>query len=1235
MVALSTTAKRKKTADMEESPPKRVTRARAKAIEDTKSIAKTTKIISAAAKAAAESKAKTTRRKAQAEDEREQEEASSAPASNPKPEPAKARGRPKKIVDSVAAEATVEKAQTGAKRRREKDLSIPGPTQLERPNTRARPQKETLAVTAEIQELAVKDDKTRNQTKSTRGRATTTISGSTRTTAPKHSTIKKRVTFEVESKKDKENIPALQEQMASAGPRPIGLRAKPVRKPVQTKRSTRGKDVITGEMKETGGKQPLSPKKVKQVAKTSSISSTGSEDELCGEKTPVRALSKSPVKPAMNVMRTGVKPISKLDFSAAAAPLSPTKPLSSSILTSPARRPPPSPFKHALKESPIGVMRSGVKPTSKLDFSAAAAPSSPTKTLASSILTSPARRPPPAPFKHALKESPIKFKLEESTAQPAFKSSKSPMKVSLLQSPARRPASSPTKTAAPISPGKLAISVPVVDTTTPARQFHSVKKPRFSPQKIISSPLRAARSPEQTVKVHKMSLAEQEEHAIATKLCLNNQSVVSKDATENTPYRLVAQSIPESSMKTPQPELMLQSPPTSPTESADEAEGDVVRASATEPHVESVVSTRSTTPSGPPPPSVVKAYDMSSMAWRSRSQDSDSEDELQSPQKHDTPTPLSYFNISTKDFGIRGASTPSVPNKTPKSMMMHTAANSEALTSTKSKSRTSEKSAVSMTPLAVQLSSWLAASPEKNTPVNEVRRPRGIFSPIGPALLSRPDQTLEESPVMSPMKSTFFEDEMAVRDEANEAESEDRLERGDENRMEIQLSQDSQDSEVYGDENAMPLDPELLRVEPKTQDFTLTCTPAKVFSKQSREIHTVSKVPLRPAAEDSPLKILRKRSKSLSGSIAADKGSQRASSAGILEAQEGTTAGTLPNEYLADEYGTLSRRTLAVPQSPGSGIWSIAGFPAMGNRRGADAEILKGAVVYVDVHTTEGADASGIFLELLAQMGARCVKQWTWNSRASFGGSFEGTSSGQPASSGSGHESTTPGSKVGITHVVFKDGGKRTLEKVRESNGVVLCVGVGWVLDCERENKWLDEADYAVDTSIIPRGGHRRRKSMEPRMLSNVNGNLIPAEPHAKPPLDLSPTKEFLTFSLPASRRDSFAIQHPASPSAPPQTPTTDADADAEHDLEDGCESAWGSPTTPYYLSRGAELVQQTCPPKQPQQLLFPLSGVIADQPDESVRRRLLLARRKSLQWAPKVGSPLGRAVSFGKEGAV
>jgi hypothetical protein len=85
-------------------------------------------------------------------------------------------------------------------------------------------------------------------------------------------------------------------------------------------------------------------------------------------------------------------------------------------------------------------------------------------------------------------------------------------------------------------------------------------------------------------------------------------------------------------------------------------------------------------------------------------------------------------------------------------------------------------------------------------------------------------------------------------------------------------------------------------------------------------------------------------------------------------------------------------------------------------------------VVFVDVHTTEGADASGIFVELLNQMGAKCVKTWHWNPSGSL-------------------NSDSSSSKVGITHVVFKDGGKRTMEKVRETGGIVHCVGVSWVLE--------------------------------------------------------------------------------------------------------------------------------------------------------------------------------------------
>ncbi|KAG9785254.1 hypothetical protein ABEF93_006977 [Exophiala dermatitidis] len=145
--------------------------------------------------------------------------------------------------------------------------------------------------------------------------------------------------------------------------------------------------------------------------------------------------------------------------------------------------------------------------------------------------------------------------------------------------------------------------------------------------------------------------------------------------------------------------------------------------------------------------------------------------------------------------------------------------------------------------------------------------------------------------------------------------------------------------------------------------------------------------------------------------------------------------------------------------------------------------ILNGAVVHYDIHTTEGQDASGVFVELLTAMGARCVKEWKWNPRATAG--VRARASMPALGSATGHYSGLL-SNPGVTHVVYKDGGKRTLEKVRSANGSVLCVGVGWVLDCYREGKWLDEAAYAVDSSVLPRGGSRRRRSMEPRMLQQL-----------------------------------------------------------------------------------------------------------------------------------------------------
>jgi hypothetical protein len=131
---------------------------------------------------------------------------------------------------------------------------------------------------------------------------------------------------------------------------------------------------------------------------------------------------------------------------------------------------------------------------------------------------------------------------------------------------------------------------------------------------------------------------------------------------------------------------------------------------------------------------------------------------------------------------------------------------------------------------------------------------------------------------------------------------------------------------------------------------------------------------------------------------------------------------------------------------------------------------------------------------------------------------------------------------------------------------------------------------------------------MEPRALANINGNLVPCDsPAAR--VSMSPTKEFLTFSSPPAPVER---SEPAVPTTPSQQITIGGD---EGDM---------SPTTPYFL-KPMDMVQRTCPPKT----LGP--GKLLVMPtDEDVRQRLLLARRKSLQWAPKVGSPLGKGMSFG-----
>ena len=74
----------------------------------------------------------------------------------------------------------------------------------------------------------------------------------------------------------------------------------------------------------------------------------------------------------------------------------------------------------------------------------------------------------------------------------------------------------------------------------------------------------------------------------------------------------------------------------------------------------------------------------------------------------------------------------------------------------------------SMTPLALQLSSWLAASPEKNENEDnmQLENPaQAIISPTRSTPLNTANIGTRLSEISSPAKSTFFDDEMLVRDQ--------------------------------------------------------------------------------------------------------------------------------------------------------------------------------------------------------------------------------------------------------------------------------------------------------------------------------------------------------------------------------------------------------------------------------------------------------------------------------------
>ena len=1004
---------------MPESPPKRITRSRAKAAEMATLPTRAIKIATPASKLTKV----TGKRKAITEEVMEGTD-SFDPALAVDTEPVKKpRGRPKKTAG--AADEQSGKQSMG-------EVTVKSDYQVQAPKRqRGRPKKtevkDTIDVVSKPRAAGVTERLTRARVAPpSRGLAA----------------VKKRVTFQ-EQELDKENQVPSRLGFKRAGikedkgeKKPAGLSAKPIRRAASTKSAQGTRKAAVGKASKAAEEveiKPLSPKKAQQNAPV--LSSTSEEDELAVQQTPLKPLSKSPVKlPTSASVKTNTNPVevtlspTKHGFAIDGLPSSGRDAMEHG-LSSPARRPPPSPFKDALKDSPKRINMPG------------------------SFFSQSAFRPTSSPFRQSI-DLPV-----------------SPTKGSLLLSPARKPPTSPSKSSSTTSPSKLGGVERGLDPKISSFSVNAAKHSPTSPRKNLTAAFRASISPERSSPMPKIFSTEEQtpqEEALDSPSGLCSPSKSQSSPTIEVRHQLKTTTIEEGSRSVEvsiklNSSVEVQSVPTldnieddstvkfQPALTLDNIEDDstdplgISGLGVSRSPSGSFFNTRCLGPPDEASPRVHAAFRLQTPATQYPSDESGSEDELQRSMNTTSRKTMGQYRLSftaqetQTTTKIASDSHLALRRQVAEGSLFATASGLEDASSVIEKAQL-----VSLTPLARQLENWRASSPEKFTMDPSHKSVQRIFFPD--PLIGRKFGTGESTILPSPAKNSFFDDEMSMRERVGEI-----AENGDDIGLALAAEdvgpEPSEASQEYGDENAIPIDPALMAASAGqvTMPTTATCTPAKVFLRGPHVVHTVSKVPLKPAAADeSFLGRSQRRSNSIGGPLlprpdGLNIGPSMPSNFGhvILPAMSPSlrqqASSVVLGQYEDDERTpteeAVSQVQIPMVKAPGPGMDTPMRTP----RPSGDSQTLKGAVVFVDVHTTEGADASGLFVELLTQMGARCVKQWNWN----------------PGSVGATGGDTSEGSsqKIGITHVVFKDGGKRTLEKVRESKGVVLCVGVSWVLE--------------------------------------------------------------------------------------------------------------------------------------------------------------------------------------------
>lgn len=158
---------------------------------------------------------------------------------------------------------------------------------------------------------------------------------------------------------------------------------------------------------------------------------------------------------------------------------------------------------------------------------------------------------------------------------------------------------------------------------------------------------------------------------------------------------------------------------------------------------------------------------------------------------------------------------------------------------------------------------------------------------------------------------------------------------------------------------------------------------------------------------------------------------------------------------------------------------------------------------------------------------------------------------------------------------------------------------------CEKHNKHIDESGYSISLSHILGGETPKALST----LSVANTALPTRTPSRTPHKAVDCTTPGFNLMIKSAG---------ATPLNESMFLNSEIDDEDKENMVPTV-SAPNSPGTPYYL-HPSELVQKTCPPKQSQAPMFEMLGT-----PTPFKQRLMAAKRRSAEFAPKVGSPLKR----------